>query len=71
MADNDRLAHLRVRARRSGTRVTIYGLMALAVGVVAALTGNNTVGIWIIGAALTAMGPLLTLYGVWLGRQSH
>jgi hypothetical protein len=49
MAGNDRLAHLRVRARRSGTRVTIYGLMAPAVGVITALTGNNALGIWIIG----------------------
>jgi hypothetical protein len=45
--------------------------MALAVGVVAAVTGHNAAGIWIIGAALTLMGPLLIAYGVWLGRRSH
>jgi len=51
-------------------RVTIYGLMALAVGVVAAVTGHNAAGVWVIGAALTIMGPLLIAYGLWLGRQS-
>ena len=70
MADNDRMDHLRVRARRSGVRVTIYGLMALAVGVIAAVTGHNAAGVWVIGAALTVMGPLLIAYGLWLGRQS-
>ena len=70
MADIDRLAHLRVRAPRSGVRVTIYGLMALAVGAVAAVTGHNAAGVWVIGAARTVMGPLLIVYGLWLGRQS-
>jgi hypothetical protein len=51
-------------------RVTIYGLITLAVGAVAAVTGHNAAGVWVIGAARTVMGPLLIVYGLWLGRQS-
>jgi hypothetical protein len=66
---SDRLAQLSRRMRRSSKRVSVYGLIILAISLVAALTGNNHAPLWALGGLVTAMGPLMLMGSRWVGQQ--
>lgn len=56
--------------RQSGRRVLVIGLIILAIGLVAALTGANSTYIWIMGGVLTALAAFMLIFARWLSTQA-